>query len=126
MSRDPEDGQLNDPKTLHKYLYAGGDPINAIDPTGRDSVWEYAGFAIGYTVARVIVPVAAFACAVDGIWQAITVGTELLSKHFASVKKVKPPPPNLDVPCVFIAGAASLVTVYYGVLSFWGWLVTPY
>jgi RHS repeat-associated protein len=36
MSRDPEDGQLNDPKTLHKYLYAGGDPVNAIDRTGRE------------------------------------------------------------------------------------------
>jgi RHS repeat-associated protein len=35
-SRDPEDGKAADPKTLHKYLYAGGDPINAVDPTGRD------------------------------------------------------------------------------------------
>src|SRR5579863_9205385 len=36
MSRDPEDGKRTDPKTLHKYLYAGGDPVNAKDPTGRD------------------------------------------------------------------------------------------
>jgi len=36
MSRDPHDGKPNDPRTLHKYLYAGGDPINAMDPTGRD------------------------------------------------------------------------------------------
>jgi len=35
MSRDPEDGYANDPKTLHKYLYAGGDPANRVDPTGR-------------------------------------------------------------------------------------------
>ena len=35
LSRDPEDGKPWDPKTLHKYLYAGGDPVNAIDPTGR-------------------------------------------------------------------------------------------
>jgi len=38
MSRDPENpdmGRPNDPKTLHKYLYAGGDPVNAVDPTGR-------------------------------------------------------------------------------------------
>jgi RHS repeat-associated protein len=34
MSRDPEDGKAADPKTLHKYLYAGGDPINGFDPTG--------------------------------------------------------------------------------------------
>lgn len=24
-----------DPNQLHKYLYVGGDPVNAIDPTGR-------------------------------------------------------------------------------------------
>ena len=35
MSRDPEDGVPTDPVTLHKYNYAGGDPINLADPTGR-------------------------------------------------------------------------------------------
>jgi RHS repeat-associated protein len=37
LSRDPEDGKPIDPKTLHKYLYADGDPINGIDPSGRDA-----------------------------------------------------------------------------------------
>jgi RHS repeat-associated protein len=36
MSRDPLDGDPTDPKTLHKYVYAGSDPVNAIDPSGRD------------------------------------------------------------------------------------------
>jgi RHS repeat-associated protein len=36
LSRDPEDGKPIDPKTLHKYLYAGGDPVNRIDPRGRE------------------------------------------------------------------------------------------
>ena len=43
MSRDPNEPKLRDsngtpidPKKLHKYLYAGGDPVNMIDPTGRD------------------------------------------------------------------------------------------
>jgi RHS repeat-associated protein len=35
MSRDPLNGYSRDPKSLHKYLYAGGDPVNAMDPTGR-------------------------------------------------------------------------------------------
>jgi RHS repeat-associated protein len=35
MSRDPENGYINDPASLHKYLYAGGDPVNRIDPSGR-------------------------------------------------------------------------------------------
>jgi RHS repeat-associated protein len=40
MSRDPEDGKQIDPRTLHKYLYAGGDPVNFLDPRGRDSILE--------------------------------------------------------------------------------------
>jgi len=42
MSRDPLDGQTKDPASLHKYLYADGDPVNGIDPTGRGDLWEYA------------------------------------------------------------------------------------
>jgi RHS repeat-associated protein len=42
MSRDPEAGKPIDPKTLHKYLYASGDPVNGLDPTGRDSIIDYA------------------------------------------------------------------------------------
>jgi RHS repeat-associated protein len=36
MSRDPEEGKAKDPKSLHKYLYAGSNPINWMDPTGRN------------------------------------------------------------------------------------------
>ena len=39
MSRDPEDGKPIDPQPLHKYLYAGGDPVNRIDPTGRSNLF---------------------------------------------------------------------------------------
>ena len=41
MSRDPEDGNFWDPKSLHKYLYADGDPVNAMDPRGREAGEEY-------------------------------------------------------------------------------------
>jgi RHS repeat-associated protein len=40
LSRDPEDGKAMIPATLHKYLFAGGDPVNAIDPTGKDLVGD--------------------------------------------------------------------------------------
>ena len=43
VSRDPENSQLKDPKSLHKYLYANGDPVNRIDPRGRDAFFEYLG-----------------------------------------------------------------------------------
>ena len=41
LSRDPEDGKRKDPASFHKYLYANGDPLNRIDPRGRDSLIEY-------------------------------------------------------------------------------------
>jgi len=34
LSMDPGSGTLFDPRSLHKYLYAEGDPINGLDPTG--------------------------------------------------------------------------------------------
>jgi RHS repeat-associated protein len=40
LSRDPEDGKLTDPASLHKYLYANGDPINGIDPRGHAATIE--------------------------------------------------------------------------------------
>lgn len=40
MSRDPNKGNRFDPRSLHKYLYAGGDPVNLLDPTGRDDEEE--------------------------------------------------------------------------------------
>jgi RHS repeat-associated protein len=33
MSRDPEDGTPFDPQTLHKFIYAGGAPVNSKDPS---------------------------------------------------------------------------------------------
>lgn len=35
MSRDPNEGTLIIPATLHKYFYTGGDPVNRVDPRGR-------------------------------------------------------------------------------------------
>jgi RHS repeat-associated protein len=43
MSRDPEDGNAIDPRTLHKYLYAGGEPVDGVDPTGR-MLFDYEEF----------------------------------------------------------------------------------
>ena len=35
---DPFFGNLEDPQSLHKYLYVHGDPVNKIDPTGLISI----------------------------------------------------------------------------------------
>jgi len=41
MSRDPEGGRPLNVRALHRYLYAGGDPANRIDPTGRVDLAEF-------------------------------------------------------------------------------------
>jgi RHS repeat-associated protein len=43
MSRDPEDGYVTSPASLHKYIYAGGDPVNGWDPSGRATRTAVAG-----------------------------------------------------------------------------------
>jgi RHS repeat-associated protein len=40
LSQDPYAGDIFYPKTLHRYRYAGGNPVNFIDPSGMDPI-EY-------------------------------------------------------------------------------------
>jgi RHS repeat-associated protein len=47
FSRDPIEGKRVDPDTLHKYLYAGGDPVNGIDPRGLEDEVEYRNLVCG-------------------------------------------------------------------------------
>ena len=41
LTRDSADAKLGDPTTFHRYLYAGGNPVNLIDPSGRQDMFEY-------------------------------------------------------------------------------------
>ncbi len=40
ITMDPYSGSLNDPTSLHKYLYANASPVNFTDPTGYYSIPE--------------------------------------------------------------------------------------
>ena len=71
MSRDPNDSQLidgngipTDPKYLHKYLYANGDPIDGIDPNGHLNVMTWARIAFVTTTAIIVATVASYAICV--------------------------------------------------------------
>jgi hypothetical protein len=33
---DPAAGNISDPGTLHRYAYSRSNPVNLVDPTGRD------------------------------------------------------------------------------------------
>jgi len=51
LSRDPEDGKASDPASLHKYLYANGDPVNGVDRTGRADAYETAVLIVTVSIA---------------------------------------------------------------------------
>jgi len=54
LSRDPEGGALLEPASLHKYLYAGGDPVNAMDPSGQGIVED--AFLKAWIFTQIVVP----------------------------------------------------------------------
>lgn len=72
MGRDPEDGEANDPKTLHKYLYAGGDPVNWVDPSGRTMADYPLLIQIGATAAIIGIE-ATFVIETLELWDAFEV-----------------------------------------------------
>ena len=43
---DTWEGHAQDPKSLHRYVYTGGDPINALDPSGLLTDYTPYGYAI--------------------------------------------------------------------------------
>src|SRR6267142_6556394 len=51
-SMDTQGGDVQAPQSLHKYLYASGDPVNRRDPSGNDDIAELsASFAVASTIA---------------------------------------------------------------------------
>lgn len=57
---DSFEGRPTDPPSLHRYLYAHADPANALDPTGRMTLYET---AVAGTVAAVLVGAAVYGAA---------------------------------------------------------------
>ena len=91
LSRDPLDGNAKEPASLHKYLYANGDPVNAKDPTGRDAFEE--GLIYGYVIVSVIKDVIWTACAIETAYALISDTVELAYGELG--KKAMPKPPLL-------------------------------
>jgi len=100
-SLDPEDGKLIDPKSLHKYLYANGDPTNHVDPNGHEALVEVALIDVNVAVrnaAAVTAVVAAAVCILnktaDLLQGVVKPGGAIASITFgvctAEVKKCRP------------------------------------
>ena len=66
LTTDPFAGNFFDPPSLHRYLYAGADPVNAEDPTGRFTLVE-----LGVTVAIIGVGAAIGYATLGGVGGAI-------------------------------------------------------
>jgi RHS repeat-associated protein len=112
MSRDPNEPQIVvptgniprngnrtpfDPKALHKYLYAEGDPVNFADPRGRDAILQFL-----FTTADISSPVtpyeygfglgvaAAYVCYGDAVFELVNWE---ITGHLES---------PLDLPCLVL------------------------
>jgi RHS repeat-associated protein len=56
VSRDPIDGETDNPLTLHHYLYAGANPVDNTDPLGTDFDMASLGVAIAITGILASIP----------------------------------------------------------------------
>ncbi len=78
---DPFPGYIDEPVSLHKYLYANADPVNFIDPSGMASLAEYGALVkriairmaagarlVGRAIACVLFYVASWIASVAGYW----------------------------------------------------------
>jgi RHS repeat-associated protein len=93
MSRDPNDPQLRnsdgiptDPRYLHKYLYANGDPINGIDPSGRGPLPDT---VVLYT--SIVPPLAATAVTVASYADCIVHSSSDLASAIQTLSSVRNP-----------------------------------
>jgi RHS repeat-associated protein len=96
LSRDPEDGYTNDPASLHKYLYANGDPVNLADPTGRageavvkpytPGALEY-GLLIGLISLQAAKSLPQLSGGINDLWYSNTLN--LIGYMFATKRDVK-------------------------------------
>ena len=68
LTRDINSGDVVDPASLHRYLYASGDPVNRIDPSGKATMVER-GLLTGFVLASgVLMYEAESAKSVKCIW----------------------------------------------------------
>jgi len=96
MSLDPYPGEMEEPASIHKYLYANADPVNFLDPSGLSSSSEYGGLLgfivrlrpvlirLGRAIACIFLKVASVIAAMVGYeeWAAVLlIADQLLLRH---------------------------------------------
>jgi len=57
ITADPVEGSIYEPISLHKYLYAGLDPVNKIDPSGEEFLMQHiTAISIIMIASAIIIP----------------------------------------------------------------------
>jgi RHS repeat-associated protein len=97
-STDPFEGYNNQPITLHDYLYAGVNPVNAIDPSGEVALLEYRA-----TLAPSI-----------ALLSTVTIAT--LTSNVGTFR-IRSIPLGIAISCVFLKTASALYLAEQGLLS---------
>jgi RHS repeat-associated protein len=96
MSLDPYPGDLQEPASIHKYLYTNADPVNFVDPSGMSAAGEYSRLTLfimrlrpvlirlGRAIACIFLKVASVIAAMTGYeeWAAVLlIADQLLLRH---------------------------------------------
>jgi RHS repeat-associated protein len=93
LSRDPGVGDVTTPATLHKYLYADGDPVNGADPTGWQDAEAYTLTLGRISLSDTVVTglkVASAAIACDLVWEGTKTHAETVAGPFGTVVAIAP------------------------------------
>lgn len=89
LTRDSVLGHLRSPQTLNRYAYCGGDPVNHVDPDGRDWMdWVLGGIAAIVVVVALLPEEISVAVGTAIMTAASTVATAV-SKLFSSPATVE-------------------------------------
>jgi RHS repeat-associated protein len=97
MNADPYPGEIDEPASLHKYLYAFADPVNFIDPSGLMAMAEYgtlirnialrtvhALWRLGRAIACIFLKAASIIAAfvdIDAWLQVVIIAASLFLRH---------------------------------------------
>jgi len=106
MSMDPYPGEIDEPASLHKYLYTFADPVNYLDPSGMATLAEYgmkirlialrvisAVYRLGRAIACVFLRVASIIASMVSLsswWQVVLLAAQLLLSRCPCKIKKKP------------------------------------
>jgi RHS repeat-associated protein len=86
LSEDPLLGEIRDPVTRHRYLYAASNPVNFVDPTGQYTMPELSVSQFISTGIRVVGPYGAALCTAAGVVKEAATLKALVNLGFQAAK----------------------------------------